>query len=476
MEPIYQPHQSETATSRLQGLFAAQKAAYLASPYPTVSARKNQLKNLKKMLLENQDAFVAAIHADFGNRSRHETLLAELFPSVEGINHAIKHVSSWSKPKRRPLSIWFQPAGARLIPQPLGLVGIIVPWNYPLYLAIGPLVSALAAGNRALIKMSEFTPQTGELLASLVSRYFPENEVAVVNGGAELAQAFTALPFDHLVFTGSTQVGKHVMRAASDNLTPVTLELGGKSPTIISPDFPIETAAERILYGKCLNAGQTCVAPDYVFVPQGKEQAFIDAARAHVQRWYPNMPSNPDYTSVINQRHRARLQGYLDDAQAKGATLLPLVEGDFRTSGRMAPTIVMGVSDDMRIMQDEIFGPLLPIVSYGQLEEAIQYINRNPRPLALYLFDYNKERISEVMTRTISGGVCINETILHVPQDDLPFGGVGPSGMGHYHGQDGFVAFSKMKPVFIQSRINALALMKPPYGKTIETLLKLMLR
>lgn len=476
MEPNTQPHHSEAASSRLQKLFGAQKSAYLGHPYPSVDERKAQLKTLKRMLLENQEAFIAAINSDFGGRSRHETQLAELFPSVEGINHAIKHLSRWAKPQRRPVSMWFQPAAARLIPQPLGLIGIIVPWNYPLYLAIGPLVCALAAGNRALIKMSEFTPQTGELLSTLVSRYFAETDIAVINGGAELAQAFTALPFDHLVFTGSTAIGKHVMRAASENLTPVTLELGGKSPTIVGPDFPIETAAERILYGKCLNAGQTCVAPDYVFVPKGKEQAFIASAREHVQRWFPQMATNADYTSVINQRHRDRLQGYLDDAGSKGATVLPLVDGDFSQSGRMPPTIVSGVTEDMRIMQDEIFGPLLPVMSYEKLDEAIHYVNTHPRPLALYLFDYDNARIGAVMTRTISGGVCINDTILHVPQDDLPFGGVGPSGMGHYHGQEGFVSLSKMKPVFVQSRVNALALMKPPYGKTIETLLKFMLR
>lgn len=476
MEPIYQPHQPEAEISRLQQLFAAQRVAFAKAPYPPLAERIARLDRLKHLLLDNQDAIVAAISADFGVRSRHETLLAEFFPSIEGINHSKKHLKAWMRPQRRPVSIWFKPASARIVPQPLGVVGIIVPWNYPLYLALGPLIAALAAGNRALIKMSEFTPQTGDLLASLIAKNFAADEIAIVNGAAEVAQAFSALPFDHILFTGSTAVGRHVMRAAADNLTPVTLELGGKSPTIVAPDYPLATAAERLLYGKCLNAGQTCVAPDYLFLPQGQEEAFIKAAHAIVNKWYPDMARNGDYSSVINARHLARLQGYLDDAKAKGARIVPLVDGDFAGSGKLPPTVVLNVSEDMKIMQDEIFGPLLPIMSYRQMDEAIAYVNDHGRPLALYYFDYNNSRIQSVLTHTVSGGVTLNDTILHVPQDDLPFGGVGPSGMGHYHGREGFETFSKMKPVFVQSRLNALGLMRPPYGKTIESLLKLMLR
>jgi len=323
--------------------------------------------------------------------------------------------------------------------------------------------------------MSEFTPRFGEALRQAFSEYFDETEVAVVNGGVEVAQAFSALPWDHLLFTGSTAVGRQVMRAAADNLTPVTLELGGKSPTLVHADFPIETAAQRILYGKCLNSGQTCVAPDYVLLPKGKEAEFEAAARASVQRCYPNIASNPDYTNVVNHRHLDRLRGYLKDAEEKGARVVPLADCD-PASGKLAPTLVFGATDEMKVLQDEIFGPILPVLAYDTLDEAIGYVNARPRPLALYYFDYDNNRISQVLSRTISGGVGINETILHFGQDDLPVGGVGASGMGNCDGREGFETFSKLKPVFAQSRLNGMKLFYPPYGKRVETLLKLMLR
>lgn len=475
MQAGFAPHDSQAEIARLASLYAAQRAAYAEAPFPSEALRRQRLNKLRQALLKHTDALCSAISADFGHRSLHETKALELFPSLAGIAHAESHLRRWMKPKRRGVSIWFMPASNAIVPQPLGVIGVIVPWNYPLFLAIGPLSCALAAGNRAIVKMSEFTPRFGEAFRVALAEFFDETEVAVINGSVEVAQSFSAIAWDHLLFTGSTSIGKHVMRAAADNLTPVTLELGGKSPTIVGPDFPIETAAQRIMHGKCLNAGQTCVAPDYVFVPEGKEQAFIAAAKAAVSAWYPNLASNPDYTAVVNGRHLDRLRGYLKDAQDKGACIHPLADAD-GSNGKLAPTIVTGVTEAMSVMQDEIFGPILPIMTYKTVDETLRYVNAHPRPLALYYFEYDNNRISQMLAGTISGGVGINETVMQVGQDDLPFGGVGPSGMGHYHGFEGFQTFSKMKPVFAQSRLNGLSLLRPPYGKRIEAMLKFMLR
>jgi acyl-CoA reductase-like NAD-dependent aldehyde dehydrogenase len=382
------------------------------------------------------------------------------------------------KPQRRAVSLWFQPGRAEVISQPIGVAGIIVPWNYPIYLAVGPLVGALAAGNRALVKMSEFAPSTGALFDALVRSRFAADEVRVVNGDAEVARAFAALPFDHLLFTGSTGVGRAVMRAAADNLTPVTLELGGKSPAIVGPDYPIARAAERILIGKCMNAGQTCIAPDYALVPAGRVREFVDAARRTVAECYPDPLRSPDYTAIVNDRHFARLAGYLDEARARGAeivALAPNASPDAATR-RFPPMIVLGAPGDCRLMREEIFGPILPIVPYAELDDALAYVNERPRPLALYCFDRDARRIDRVLTGTVAGGVTINDTILHIAQESLPFGGVGPSGMGEYHGREGFEAFSKRKAVFRQSRLNTMGLFKPPYGKRFERLVNFLLR
>jgi coniferyl-aldehyde dehydrogenase len=362
--------------------------------------------------------------------------------------------------------------------QPLGVAGIVVPWNYPLYLAIGPAVSALAAGNRVMIKMSESAPATGELLASLVARRFSPEVLTVVNGGPEVAREFTALPFDHLLFTGSTEVGRHVMRAAAANLTPVTLELGGKSPAIVGRDFDIAEAAGRILYGKCLNAGQTCVAPDYVLVPRDRLEAFNSAAAAAVARMYPRLADNPDYTAIIDDRHRRRLVDWRDEARALGARIVELNAAgeDFSASPKLPPTLIVGAPGEARVMRDEIFGPLLPVVPYETTDEVIAYVNARPRPLALYVFDGDRRAVEAVLERTVSGGASVNETFLHLAQDDLPFGGVGPSGMGEYHGRAGFDAFSKKKAVFHQSRINGLKLFRPPYGKRFDALVRFLTR
>lgn len=462
-------NQLSSEADRLLALLERQRKAFQANPYPNGEDRQQWLEALHDVLASNQQPLIEAISHDFGNRSADETRLAELMPSLHGIQHAKRHLQCWMKPSRRRVGMAFQPASAKVVYQPLGVVGVIVPWNYPLYLAIGPMIGALAAGNRVMLKMSESTPATGKLLRELLAEIFPEEQVAVVLGDVETGIAFSQLPFDHLLFTGSTSVGRQVMRAAAENLTPVTLELGGKSPAIVSKTVPLADAAERIAFGKTVNAGQTCVAPDYVLVPRPRIDGFIAAYRAAVQRFYPVLKDNPDYTSIVNARQLARLQTYLDDAAAKGARLLPLHEvGQDR---RMPHHLLLDVSDDMQVMQDEIFGPLLPIVPYDDLDQALAYVNERPRPLALYYFGYDRAEQRQVLRQTHSGGVCLNDTLLHVAQDDLPFGGVGPSGMGHYHGHDGFLTFSKAKGVFIKQRLNAARLIYPPYGKALQQLI-----
>ncbi|MDT4809970.1 Coniferyl aldehyde dehydrogenase [compost metagenome] len=460
--------QTQQQISQLESLFQRQREAFRAHPMPGADQRIQWLNSLRELLFAEQDALIAAISRDFSNRSANETLLAEIMPSLHGIHYAAKRLKKWMKPSRRSVGMAFQPASAKVVYQPLGVVGVIVPWNYPLYLAIGPLVGALAAGNRVMIKMSESTPATSQLLKDLLARIFPEDLVSVVLGEAEVGVAFSRQPFDHLLFTGATSIGKHVMRAAAENLTPVTLELGGKSPAIVSADVPLADAAERIAFGKTMNAGQTCVAPDYVLVPEDRVEGFVEAYRQAVQGFYPQLKDNPDYTAIINERQLGRLNGYLADAEAKGARLLPLFP---EAQGRRLPhTLVLGATDEMKLMQEEIFGPLLPIIPYRQLEDAFAYINDRPRPLALYYFGYNRGEQQRVLHETHSGGVCLNDTLLHVAQDDMPFGGIGPSGMGHYHGHEGFLTFSKAKGVFIKQRFNAAKLIYPPYGKAIQKL------
>ncbi|MFP0194302.1 MULTISPECIES: coniferyl aldehyde dehydrogenase [Pseudomonas] len=454
----------------LNRLFNAQRAAYAANPMPPAAQRRQWLKALRDLLSNERQALIDAISSDFSHRSADETLLAELMPSLHGIHYASQHISQWMKPSRRKVGVAFQPASAKVVYQPLGVVGVIVPWNYPLFLAIGPLTGALAAGNRVMLKLSESTPATGLLLKELLARIFPEDLVCVVLGEADVGVAFSKMRFDHLLFTGSTSVGKHVMRAAAENLTPVTLELGGKSPAIVSRDVPLKDAAERIAFGKTLNAGQTCVAPDYVLVPEERIGGFVEAYRLAVRGFYPTLADNPDYTAIINERQLARLNSYLSDATSKGALLIPLFE---QGQGRRMPhSLLLNVSEEMTVMQDEIFGPLLPIVPYQDLDQAFAYINQRPRPLALYYFGYDKREQKRVLSETHSGGVCLNDTLLHVAQDDMPFGGIGPSGMGHYHGHEGFLTFSKAKGVLVKQRFNAAKLIYPPYGKSIQKLIQ----
>lgn len=455
-------------------VFEEQKTAFHANPAPPLSERRENLKRLKRALLSYQDRILDAIDRDFSCRSRDESLIAEIMPSIQGINYTLKNLASWMKPSRRQVSMLFQPASNKVFYQPKGVVGVIVPWNYPLYLAVGPLVASLAAGNRTMIKMSEFTPHTSALFKELVEVTFPVDLVSVINGEADVAADFSARPFDHLLFTGSTSVGKRVMRAASENLTPVTLELGGKSPAIVSPDVSLEDAAQRIAFGKAMNAGQTCVAPDYVLYPADRTQAFVDEFRAQFAKMYPTLRDNNDYTAIINERQYKRLQGYLEDASAKGAELIeinPAREHLGDGTYKMPLTLVLKTTPDMQLMQDEIFGPLLPIVSYGNLDEAIRYVNERPRPLALYFFGYDRGQQQQVIDHTLSGGMCINDSLMHVAQDDLPFGGLGDSGMGHYHGHEGFLTFSHQRAVFAKQKINSGKFVYPPYGTSAHRMI-----
>ncbi|MCE9570443.1 MAG: coniferyl aldehyde dehydrogenase, partial [Rhodocyclales bacterium] len=408
-EPL--AHQDADAAG-FKSVFEAMHASTRRSPAVERNRRQARLDALLALVHDNAERFVTAISADFGHRSAHETRLLELFPSLEAVRHTRSHFGAWMKPQRKSASMWFRPGRARIINQPLGVVGIIVPWNYPLFLAISPLAAALAAGNRVMVKMSEFTPRTGELLAELVAKYFAAEDVSVVLGDASVGADFARLPFDHLLFTGSTKVGHDIMRMAADNLTPVTLELGGKSPAIIGTDYPLARAAERIMVGKLLNAGQTCIAPDYVLVPAGREQAFVEAARAVVAKCFPDMANTPDYTAIVNDRHYQRLQGYLADAQERGATIEPLSMAPAdATRRKLPPLVLLNVDDGMRVMQDEIFGPLLPVLPYTDLDAAIAHVNQHPRPLALYYFGNDSGPRDRVLNETVAGGVTINDTI-----------------------------------------------------------------
>lgn len=463
--------------SALEEVLLAQREAYSREPYPSWEKRAGHLRALRTMLLDHADALADALDADFGRRSKAELLLSELWLVKSEIDSALRHGKRWMRPRRRATGIWLRPATAKVIPQPLGVVGIVAPWNYPILLAVGPLIGALAAGNRAMIKMSELTPRTGELFAQLIGRTFAQEQAAVVNGDASVGATFCALPFDHLIFTGSTRVGREVMRAAAANLTPVTLELGGKSPAIVGPHARFETAVDSIMAGKTLNAGQTCIAPDYVLVPRGQEQAFVERARACMARLYPDFTRNRDYTTIVSDRHFARMRSLADEAASLGATVHPLSDAQPDASSRQfPPCAVTNAPEHSALMQEEIFGPLLPIVPYDTIDDAIRYVNARPRPLALYLFDNERVTVERVLHETVSGGVAVNETLLQIACEGLPFGGVGASGIGAYHGYDGFKTFSKMKPVLFQPRLNARSLLLPPYGRRFHAVMRLMFR
>ncbi|EIL98874.1 aldehyde dehydrogenase [Rhodanobacter thiooxydans] len=467
----------DATNTDLAGMLQRLRDAQAREPMPGWPRRAQRLRQLEKMLLEQRAAFAAAIDADFGQRPAEETDLLEVFPSLSAVRHALRHGRRWMRPRRSLAGLAFLPARNVLIPQPRGVVGIIVPWNYPLYLAIGPLVDALVAGNRAMLKMSEFTPRFSGLFAEQVAKYFQPDEVVVVNGDAEVAQAFSTLPFDHLLFTGSTAVGHHVMRAAAANLTPVTLELGGKSPAIIGPGARLEHAVERIVFGKLVNAGQTCIAPDYVLLPRARVAEFIELAGKATTRMYPRLERNTQYASIVSDRQYQRLAALRDGALAAGARTHPLGEATEDPARRLLPPqLLTEVDDSMAVMREEIFGPLLPLLPYDSLDDAITYIAARPHPLALYLFEHDQARIDLVLARTHAGGVGVNDTLFQIAQHELPFGGVGASGMGGYHGEAGFRTFSHFKPVFRQARWNGAGLLNPPYGARFRRMLALLLR
>jgi coniferyl-aldehyde dehydrogenase len=457
-------------------LLRGQQDAFAAQMYPSHSARLDRLRRLKLLIETHSQQFAGAISDDFGTRSSIEVRITETILLQGALRHSMRNLARWMRPRRVPTALAFKPGRALIGSQPLGVVGIISPWNYPLLLAFGPLINVLAAGNRAMLKPSELTPRFSDLLQRSVAEVFTPEEVTVITGDAAVGKAFAALSFDHLVFTGSTAVGREVAQAAAKNLTPVTLELGGKSPAIIDYSCDLEQVIERLAWGKLLNGGQTCVAPDYVLVPRPHVDRFVESIGKAIKRLYPTFRNNPDYTSVINEHHVQRLRGLVEDARAHGAKVIeteppPTASDAARTRRQLAPVLLLNVNDTMKVMQEEIFGPVLPIVSYDSLSDALTYVNQRPRPLALYWFGKDRSSRNKVVTGTLAGGVTINDTLTHVGQNNLPFGGVGASGQGHYHGEFGFRQFSKQKPVFVQSRFGAGGILRPPYKPEIKRVL-----
>ncbi|MEL8056333.1 MAG: coniferyl aldehyde dehydrogenase [Pseudomonadota bacterium] len=452
-------------------VLAKQKAANIRDGIPSAEQRIAWIDKSIDLLVTHGEALSKAMAEDFGHRSIDQSNFTDIAGSIGALKFSKKNLKKWMKPEKRKVEFPLGLLGskAQIQYQPKGVIGVISPWNFPVNLTFAPLANVFAAGNRAMIKPSEFTERTSELMKELIAKYYTEEEVAVVTGGPDVGAAFSKLPFDHMIFTGATSIAHHVMRAAADNLVPLTLELGGKSPVILGQSADLDKAAARIMAGKTLNAGQICLAPDYAFVPEAKTRDFIGAATASVEKMFPDgLKDNDDYTSVVNQRHYERLNSYLDDAREKGAEIIEInPAGDNFTQQphhKMAPHIVVNPTDDMKVMQDEIFGPILPIKSYTQTSEAVAYINDHQRPLGLYYFGEDAAERDMVLNNTTSGGVTVNDVIMHVAQEDLPFGGVGPSGMGAYHGRDGFYEFSHKKAVYTQTGSEVLAMVRPPYG------------
>ena len=460
----------------LDTLLAAQKDAQLRDGIPSAEVRIDRLERCIGLLVDNRRAFEAALLADFGSRSPTATGMLDLFSSIHALKHARRHLRKWMKPEKRPTTpriLGWVGAGARVLYQPKGVVGIMAPWNAPVSMVFAPLAGIFAAGNRAMVKPSELTPATAATIAEQVARHFDPEELTVATGGVEIAQAFSELPFDHLIFTGATSIGRRVMQSAARNLVPVTLELGGKSPVIIGRDVKLSLAAARIMGGKLINGGQICVSPDHLFVPETQQDELVEHLKIAAARMFPTIIDNPNYTSIINTRHYQRIMDYLSDAEDKGARRITInpAEEDFssdkaRALRKIPPTLLFGVTRDMKIMQDEIFGPVLPILTYRDIGEPIQAINASPRPLALYYFGSDAAERDRVLRQTVSGGVTVNDVMVHVGQEDMPFGGVGPSGMGAYHGIDGFREFSHRKGVYLQLKTDAKQVeeTRPPYG------------
>ena len=470
------------AETRMLEALKAQRASYLQEGAVSAETRIDRIDRAIDSLVRHGERISEALNADFTCRPREVSMLTDVIGSIGTLKHARKHLRKWMKPEKRPTIFPLNLLGgrSRIEYQPLGVVGIVAPWNFPVSMVFQPMSGILAAGNRAMIKPSEFTPATSEVIAEMIAETFDPTEVTVFTGGPEVGQAFSALPFDHMIFTGATGIARHIMAAASRNLVPVTLELGGKSPVILSRTADIQKSMERVMLGKTLNAGQICLAPDYLLVPEEKLDEVIAAAKSAVTEMYPKLLDNQQYTSVVNERHYQRLNGYIAEAEQRGQTVIPINPGneDFsqqQGTFKIPPTLVPHPADDLAMMEEEMFGPVLPIRTYQQFDETIDYINSKPRPLAAYYFGEDKQEEQAMISRTTSGGVCVNDVIMHIMQEDLPFGGVGPSGMGAYHGLEGFRTFSHAKSIYRQTGINVAKLggMLPPYGNNTEKTIKM---
>ena len=471
----------ETSQSQMQSILDRQRAAYLAEGIVTSETRIDRLERAVRVVKKHQKAFVQAMNEDFGHRSEHQSLFTDVASSIGPLRHAQQNLKRWQKKDKRKVTPGiFALLGAKawVEYQPLGVVGVISPWNFPVNLTFTPLAGVLSAGNRCMIKPSEYTPATSAAMAAGFAEEFDEEEIAVITGGPQTGADFSGLAFDHLLFTGATSVAKHVMRAASENLVPVTLELGGKSPVIISPKADMAPTTDALMAGKMMNAGQICLAPDYVFVPRDRMGEFVESSKRSVAKMYPTLLDNPDYTSVINARHFERINGYVDEARERGVEVVEInpADEDFRqqSAHKIAPTLLIDPPEDSAVMQEEIFGPVMPIKSYESLDETLDYVNSHDRPLGLYYFGTDQEETQQVLNQTTSGGVTLNDVVMHVAQEDLPFGGVGHSGMGAYHGEDGFRTFSHAKAVFKQATFNPAEKLglRPPYGDKLMGLLK----
>ena len=465
----------DAAKARMQLVLDVQRRAHIRRGPPDANLRKDRLTRCITMVLAHQEELIAAVQADFGARSRDMTLLTDIAAALAPLKHARAHVDKWMKPQKRkvaPPTLALLGAKAEVRYQPKGVVGVMTPWNFPIQLTIDAVAGAFAAGNRVMVKPSEFTPQTSALLARLFDLYFDDDEIAVIQGGADVGAAFAALPFDHLIFTGATSVGRHVMRAAAENLTPVTLELGGKSPVVIGASADLAKTAARVMAGKTMNAGQVCLSPDYVLAPPDRIEAFAAEATKAIAKMYPSIKDNGDYTAIINQRHYDRLQGLIADARAKGGRVIEInpANEDFsqQEHRKIPPTLILDARDDMAVMQEEIFGPILPIKAHAGIDDAITTVNAGPRPLALYYFGEDQAEQEVLLSRTTSGGVTINDVIFHISMHDLPFGGVGASGIGAYHGRRGFLEFSHEKAVLHQTGSELIAMFRPPYGEAFR--------